>query len=93
MKNDTKKLIEIKNLEKAYHDDDVETRALCGVSFDIYNGEFVTIMGPSGSGKSTLMHIIGLLDRQSKGDYLFENVKVDTLKDEELAEMRSETGV
>jgi putative ABC transport system ATP-binding protein len=83
-------LIEVKNLEKIYNDEEAETRALCGVSFGISKGEFVAIMGPSGSGKSTLMHIIGLLDRATKGDYFFEKTNVNTLSDEELAKFRNE---
>ncbi len=82
-------LIEVKNLEKIYGVDGVQTPALKGVSFSISQGEFVAIMGPSGSGKSTLMHIIGLLDRPTKGNYIFEEVDVKSLEDDELAEMRS----
>jgi len=63
-------LIEVKNLEKIYTDEDVETPALRGVSFSIKEGEFVAVTGPSGSGKSTLLHILGFLDSLTKGEYL-----------------------
>ena len=53
------KLIEAKNLQKVYENEEVKTLALKEASFVIEKGEFVAIMGPSGSGKSTLMHIIG----------------------------------
>ena len=52
-------LISVKNLCKEYNNEGVITKALCGVSFDIADGEFVAIMGPSGSGKSTLMQLLG----------------------------------
>ena len=54
--------IEIKDLEKVFRTDTVETVALNKVSFTIGDGEFVAIMGPSGCGKSTLLNILGLLD-------------------------------
>jgi len=82
-------LIELKNIAKSYSDDDVETPALHGISFGIEQGEFVAIMGPSGSGKSTLLHIIGFLDRQTKGEYFFDEKKMDDYSKEELAHVRN----
>lgn len=82
-------LIEIKDLEKIYHDDKVETPALRGVSFNVDEGEFLAIMGPSGSGKSTLLHILGFLDRQTKGEYKFDGRTIDEHSDNELAEARN----
>jgi len=83
-------LIKIKNLEKVYIDGKVSTIALQPASLNISDGEFVAIMGPSGSGKSTLMHIIGLLDRPTEGEYFFGEKNVNVLSDQELAVMRNE---
>ena len=83
-------LIEVRDLEKTYFGEEVETRVLHGLTFDIKEGEFVTIMGPSGSGKSTLMHILGLLDRSSGGQYMFLDKNVETFSDKELALLRGE---
>lgn len=82
-------LIRIKNLHKTYKNEDLETPVLRGVSFDIEKGEFVSIMGPSGSGKSTLMHILGLLDRLTTGEYLLDGMDVTGLTDDELAAFRN----
>ncbi len=82
-------MIEVRNLEKVYKNDAVETPALNGVSFKIKQGEFVAIMGPSGSGKSTLMHIMGFLDRPTSGVYRFEGKSIDELTDDELARIRN----
>lgn len=83
-------LIEVNNLEKAYADkDEVETLALAGVSFSIKEGEFVAITGPSGSGKSTLLHILGFLDRQSKGEYRFGDKTIDDFSPKEIARVRN----
>lgn len=84
-----KALIELTNIEKTYVSGDLETQVLKDISFEIKEGEFVSIMGPSGSGKSTLMHILGLLDRQSVGSYLFAGRDISKLSDEELAHLRN----
>ena len=82
-------LIEVKNIEKVYVDDDVKTPALAGVSFEIQKGEFVAVMGPSGSGKSTLLHILGFLDRPTGGEYRFKERNMDDYSDDELAKVRN----
>ncbi|MCX8032090.1 MAG: ABC transporter ATP-binding protein [Thermoleophilia bacterium] len=81
-------MIQCKDLWKVYQAGDTETVALAGVSLAIDQGEFVAIMGPSGSGKSTLMHILGVLDTPSSGEYLFEGNDMSQLDDDELAEIR-----
>jgi len=83
-------LIQVKNLCKTYESEGVSTRAVCGVSFEIAKGEFVSIMGPSGSGKSTLMQMLGFLDRSSEGDYFFDGRNTNNFSDDELAEIRNE---
>ncbi len=82
-------LIEVKNLEKTYVDEGIETLALRGVSFEIQRGEFVAIMGPSGSGKSTLLHILGFLDRHTEGEYRLDGKTIDDYSDEEIARVRN----
>jgi putative ABC transport system ATP-binding protein len=85
----TKNIISVKNLKKQFENDEVITKVLHGINLDIKEGEFIAIMGPSGSGKSTLMHILGFLDTPSSGDFLFNNIDVSSLEDNDLAEMRS----
>ena len=82
-------LIELRHLGKAYESGELVTDALIDVNFTISRGEFVSIMGPSGSGKSTLMHILGLLDRPSSGEYLFNGHNVIELSDDQLAALRN----
>ena len=82
-------LISVENLCKTYENEGVETQAMCGMSFTIEKGEFVSIMGPSGSGKSTLMQILGMLDRATDGIYLFEGKNINDYTDDELAKLRN----
>ena len=83
------KIIEVKNLQKIYYSDDVETPALQGVSFAAEKGDFISIMGPSGSGKSTLLHLLGFLDKPTKGEYIFDGKKIENYSDDELARFRN----
>jgi putative ABC transport system ATP-binding protein len=86
-------VVKFENVSKVYgnpNNGGEVVRALDGVSFEIYKGEFVAITGPSGSGKSTLLHVIGLLDRQSSGEVLIDGVETDKLNDSQLAKLRNE---
>lgn len=85
-----KSLIKISDITKKYVNDEVVTKVLHGISFEIKSGEFVAIMGPSGSGKSTLMHILGFLDTATSGDFLFKGHDVGNLDDDQLAKIRNE---
>ena len=64
--------------------------ALRGVSFDIYPGEFVTIMGTSGSGKSTMLNILGCMDKPTSGQYILDGEHTEKLKRDALAKIRSQ---
>ncbi len=77
------------DIYKKYSLGKVEVEALRGVSLEIGENEYISIMGPSGSGKSTLMHILGCLDTPTRGDYFFEDRKVSDYSDVELARVRN----
>ncbi|OGY38612.1 MAG: macrolide ABC transporter ATP-binding protein [Candidatus Brennerbacteria bacterium RIFOXYC1_FULL_41_11] len=83
-------LIQVKNLSKIYGDESAKTKALEDASFSIDPGEFVAIMGPSGSGKSTLLHILGFLDEQTHGSYVFNGKERIGYSKEEMARLRNE---
>ncbi len=82
-------IITIRDLTKVYLMGQHEVRALDGVSLDIHQGEFLSIMGPSGSGKSTMMNMLGALDTPTSGEYLLDGEDVAHLHDDALAEIRN----
>ena len=84
-------MISVRNLEKDYRVGDHVVHALRGITLDIAAGEFVTVVGPSGSGKSTFMHILGCLDRPTRGEYSLAGRDVSRLPPDELARVRNET--
>lgn len=87
---DSKKVvIELQNVKREFLVGDEMVHALRGVSFKIYEGEFVTIMGKSGSGKSTLLNQLGCLDTPSSGEYLLDGVSVRTMSKPQRAVLRN----
>ncbi len=85
------RLAELEGITKTYKQADREIEVLKGISLTIDSGEFIALQGPSGSGKSTLMHILGLLDRPSKGRYLLRQQDVSALSDNALSAIRNRT--
>ena len=81
-------IIATQNLSKVFRTEEVETTALDGVTLDVQQGEFVSLMGPSGCGKSTLMHILGLVDAPTSGKYQFLGNEVSSLSNKERANIR-----
>ena len=81
-------MIQVEHLSKVYGKGENEAVALNDVSFSVKKGEFVAIIGPSGSGKSTLLHILGGVDRPTKGKVYFDGVDVYQQKEDQLAIFR-----
>ncbi|MBW3587534.1 MAG: ABC transporter ATP-binding protein [Cyanobacteria bacterium 0813] len=82
-------VVGLEEVTKVYGMDDLEVRALNGVSFTVRQGEYCSIMGASGSGKSTAMNIIGCLDRPTSGSYYLDGVDVAQMPETELAGIRN----
>ena len=81
-------MIQTKNLIKTFTTQEVETTALNSVNVEVQKGEFVAIMGPSGCGKSTFLHITGMLDNPTEGDYYFMGEEVSRYSEKKRANLR-----
>lgn len=84
-----KVVIELQNVKRNFLVGDEVVHALRGISFKIFEGEFVTIMGTSGSGKSTLLNQLGCLDTPTSGEYLLDGVPVRKMRRRERAVLRN----
>ena len=84
------RVIELKNIQKAYRIGESEYAVLKGIDLEIEEGEFIALMGPSGSGKSTLLNIVGCLDRPTSGRFLLLGQDISLTSDDELARIRRE---
>ena len=86
----SKKVAILEKISKTYGKDDLTVKALDSINLEIYKGDYLAVMGASGSGKSTAMNIIGCLDRPSEGIYKLNDIPVENLSDDELAEIRNQ---
>ncbi len=84
-----KALIALRDITRVYYMGEHEVHALAGVSLDVFENEYVAIMGASGSGKSTLMNIVGCLDSPTGGAYYLNAQRVSEMTDNELANVRN----
>ncbi|MDR2472084.1 MAG: ABC transporter ATP-binding protein [Tannerella sp.] len=82
-------MIKLRNLEKVYRTDEIETVALENVNLEVRKGEFISVMGPSGCGKSTLLNIIGLLDVPTSGTVEIDGVSTTAMNDRKQAAFRN----
>jgi len=81
-------MIKIKDLDKFYKTEELQTIALNKLSFEVKNGEFIAVMGPSGCGKSTLLNILGLLDDSDGGSFIFNGEEVINYSERKRAQIR-----
>ena len=89
MAEERKVVIELQDVRREFHVGSEIVKALRGVSFKIYEGEFVTIMGTSGSGKSTLLNQLGCLDTPTSGEYILDGVPVRKMRRRDRAVLRN----
>ncbi|ODB36252.1 ABC transporter ATP-binding protein [Pseudoalteromonas sp. BMB] len=83
-------MIVLKNINKVFETEELQTHALRNISLEIAKGDFISISGPSGCGKSTLLSIIGLIDQATSGSYTISAHDVTTLTLDQAAELRNE---
>ena len=84
-------MIKTEAIKKNFTTEDVETRALNGVTLQVQQGEFVAVMGPSGCGKSTLLNVLGLLDNPTEGKYWFKGIDVAEFTEDKRTSLRKGT--
>lgn len=89
MAEEKKIVIELQNVRREFHVGNEIVKALRGISFKVYEGEFVTIMGTSGSGKSTLLNQLGCLDTPTSGEYILDGTPVRSMRRSERAVLRN----
>lgn len=82
-------VVDIRDITKTYKMGEFELEVLKGITLQVHQGEFISIMGPSGSGKSTLMNILGALDKPTSGEYFLDSVDVSKMNEKQLAEIRN----
>lgn len=84
-----KKILEVKQVNKTYSmDGNANYHVLKNIDLEVYEGEFVSVMGPSGSGKSTLLYNISGMDQMSSGSVKIDSKELSCMKEEELAKLR-----
>ncbi|RPJ75987.1 MAG: ATP-binding cassette domain-containing protein, partial [Alphaproteobacteria bacterium] len=88
--NGDEPLIKLTDVWKIYRMGEVDFAALKGINLEIYEGEFLVVLGPSGSGKSTLMNLLGCLDLPSKGMVFLDSKDISGLDESELARTRGQ---
>lgn len=81
--------VKVNNVSKVYKSGPIEVDALKNISFSLKQGEFAAIVGPSGSGKSTLMHILGTIDKPTKGEVYIDGVATSSMSGDKLAAFRN----
>jgi putative ABC transport system ATP-binding protein len=82
-------MIEFKEITKSFQSGSIKTDVLKGLTFKVDKGEFAAIMAPSGTGKTTLLNILGCLMKASSGSYLFEDIDIESLNDDQLSDIRN----
>jgi putative ABC transport system ATP-binding protein len=81
-------ILRVNNLNKSFSNGDQVSQILKGISFTVYDGEFISISGPSGCGKSTLLNIMGLLDTPQSGEYYIDGLLVSDMDSSQRAKVR-----
>ena len=82
-------IITVDKVNKTYKNGSLELQVLKNISFKVYKGEFLAIMGSSGSGKSTMMNILACLDSQYEGTYILDGIDISKLSENQLSEIRN----
>lgn len=82
-------IITVDKVNKTYKNGSLELQVLKNISFKVYKGEFLAIMGSSGSGKSTMMNILACLDSQYEGTYILDGIDISKLTENQLSEIRN----